>query len=79
MQEQHKHLCSSVNSQAIAICTTWASLGCCCCLAAAAAASLLPGASVSAPDAAGYLDLVIKAYAEGKMSKHMGDMKVTAE
>jgi cytochrome-b5 reductase len=35
-----------------------------------------PYTPVSAPDAAGYLDLVIKAYAQGKMSKHMGDMKV---
>jgi cytochrome-b5 reductase len=35
-----------------------------------------PYTPVSAPDAAGYLDLVVKAYAQGKMSKHMGDMKV---
>eukprot|EP00775_Hariotina_reticulata_P004445 gene4445-4700_t len=35
-----------------------------------------PYTPVSAPDAAGYLDLVIKAYAEGKMSKYMGELKV---
>jgi cytochrome-b5 reductase len=35
-----------------------------------------PYTPVSAPDAAGYMDLVVKAYAQGKMSKHMGDMKV---
>jgi cytochrome-b5 reductase len=37
-----------------------------------------PYTPVSGPDAAGYLDLVVKAYAQGKMSKHMGDMKVRA-
>lgn len=35
-----------------------------------------PYTPVSPPDAPGYLELVIKAYAAGKMSKHMGDMKV---
>jgi cytochrome-b5 reductase len=35
-----------------------------------------PYTPVSAPDAAGYLDLVIKAYPTGKMSKHLGDLKV---
>jgi cytochrome-b5 reductase len=38
-----------------------------------------PYTPVSVPDAAGYLDLVVKAYAQGKMSKHMGDMKVRGE
>lgn len=35
-----------------------------------------PYTPTSPPDAKGYLELVIKAYAEGKMSKHMGSMKV---
>uniref|UniRef100_A0A383W2U1 NADH-cytochrome b5 reductase n=1 Tax=Tetradesmus obliquus TaxID=3088 RepID=A0A383W2U1_TETOB len=35
-----------------------------------------PYTPVSAPDAPGHLDLVIKAYAQGKMSKHMGELKV---
>lgn len=35
-----------------------------------------PYTPVSAPDAAGHLDLVIKSYPTGKMSKHLGEMKV---
>lgn len=35
-----------------------------------------PYTPVSPPDAPGYLDLAIKVYPEGKMSKHMGEMKV---
>lgn len=35
-----------------------------------------PYTPTSAPDAKGHLDLVIKAYPEGKMSRHLGDMKV---
>lgn len=37
---------------------------------------LRPYTPTSPPDAKGYLDLVVKAYAEGKMSKHLGELKV---
>lgn len=35
-----------------------------------------PYTPTSAPEAAGYMDLVVKTYAAGKMSKHMCDMQV---
>lgn len=35
-----------------------------------------PYTPTSPPDAKGHLELVIKAYPDGKMSKHLGDMKV---
>jgi cytochrome-b5 reductase len=39
-------------------------------------AVIRPYTPTSAPDAKGHLDLVIKAYPEGKMSKHLGELKV---
>lgn len=35
-----------------------------------------PYTPVSSPEVTGHLDLVIKTYPTGKMSKHMGEMKV---
>ena len=35
-----------------------------------------PYTPTSVKDAKGYFDLVVKVYPEGKMSKHIGDMKV---
>lgn len=39
-------------------------------------AVIRPYTPTSAPDAQGYMDLVIKVYPQGKMSKYFGDMKV---
>jgi cytochrome-b5 reductase len=35
-----------------------------------------PYTPISRPEVAGYLDLVVKSYPEGKMSKHIGSLKV---
>lgn len=35
-----------------------------------------PYTPTSAPDAAGYMDLVVKGYAKGKMSKHIAELEV---
>eukprot|EP00798_Chlamydomonas_sp_ICE-L_P022036 gene22036-29099_t len=39
-------------------------------------AVIRPYTPTSAPDAKGYLDLVVKTYPTGKMSKHIGDLSV---
>jgi hypothetical protein len=37
-----------------------------------------PYTPVTTPDTRGYMDLIVKVYPQGKMSKHFGDMKVRA-
>lgn len=38
-----------------------------------------PYTPITAPDQAGFMDLLVKVYPEGKMSKHFGDLKVGEE